>query len=66
MKVSELITILQSMPQDATVHLTSDGHIRWNNECRDVINNKDGTIELDNWPPVESEAFNKAFRAGME
>jgi hypothetical protein len=60
MIVSDLITILQTMPQDAKVIITTVNiqQEKWDNEVRDVIYNdpkyvKDsdaGTVELDNWP----------------
>lgn len=59
MKVSELISILEKMPQDARVIITECQRGNWDNEVRDVIYNdpartKDsedaGCVELDNWP----------------
>ena len=57
MTVSELITKLQTMPQDAKVllmpYLNND---RWDREIRDIMYNKPDTkfaphtVELDNWP----------------
>lgn len=55
MKVSELIVELQKMPQDAVVILVESMPNQtdyWNQEVRDVVFNKDGTVELDNWPPT--------------
>jgi hypothetical protein len=52
MTVSELIAELQKLPQDATVHIVdySPDNTKWDNEVRDIILNKDNTVDLDNWP----------------